>query len=157
MVDVHIGFAYGLLFLYLDGLFDVFVVNYGLSCVGVIMFVLFVPVQTWLVRWDRKKNGGKIRPESLYGAFPFHCSGLHGPQRLVWDTPRTGALSWPQVGHPAFFNPRALSLRPSFLGAAGCTHLGVYLFQRLRTQVAVSILAAISFGVVILICMWVTG
>ena len=53
---VYNGWAYGLLFLYLDGVFDVFAVNNGLSyigasltylnfCVGVTCTFLFMPVQ----------------------------------------------------------------------------------------------------------------
>jgi hypothetical protein len=85
------GFAYGLLFLYLDGVFDVFVVNNGLSylgadltylnfCVGtcaltpccrplltiigVTLMFCFVPVQTWLFTRDKARNGGVQRPEA---------------------------------------------------------------------------------------------
>ncbi|KAG9540853.1 MFS multidrug transporter-like protein, partial [Aureobasidium melanogenum] len=70
------GFAYGLLFLYLDGVFDVFVDNNGLSyigaslsylnfCVGVTVMFIFVPVQTYLFRRDRIKHG-KHRPEARF-------------------------------------------------------------------------------------------
>ncbi|KAL1962673.1 hypothetical protein VTN77DRAFT_9307 [Rasamsonia byssochlamydoides] len=71
------GFAYGLLFLYLDGVFDVFVGNNGLSIIGadltylnfvvgvVIMFCFFVPVQTWLYTRDRVRKGG-ASPEARF-------------------------------------------------------------------------------------------
>ncbi|KAG9757562.1 MFS multidrug transporter-like protein, partial [Aureobasidium melanogenum] len=70
------GFAYGLLFLYLDGVFDVFVDNNGLSyvgaslsylnfCVGVTVMFIFVPVQTYLFRKDHLKHG-KHRPEARF-------------------------------------------------------------------------------------------
>ncbi|KAK4699964.1 hypothetical protein P7C70_g6286, partial [Phenoliferia sp. Uapishka_3] len=109
---IYNGFAYGLLFLYLDGVFDVFSVNNGLSYIGadltylnfvvglvsfahnnsyvntdmlavgdrvVIMFCFFVPLQTWLVKRDRAKSGGIIRPEarfllSLVTVWGFPCS-----------------------------------------------------------------------------------
>jgi hypothetical protein len=55
---VYNGWAYGLLFLYLDGVFDVFAFNNGLSfvgasltylnfAVGVTITFLFVPVQVY--------------------------------------------------------------------------------------------------------------
>ncbi|KAI4845549.1 vitamin b6 transporter bsu1 [Aureobasidium sp. EXF-8845] len=70
------GFAYGLLFLYLDGVFAVFVDNNGLSyvgaslsylnfCVGVTVMFAFVPVQTYFFRKDRIKHG-KHRPEARF-------------------------------------------------------------------------------------------
>ncbi|KAI9837945.1 MAG: hypothetical protein M1837_002653 [Sclerophora amabilis] len=69
------GFAYGLTFLYLDGVFDVFVVNNGLSyiqadltylnfVVGVIVMFCFMPVQTFLFKRDRIKRGNQSRPEA---------------------------------------------------------------------------------------------
>lgn len=30
------------------------------------MFIFFVPLQTWLVKRDRQKYGGRIRPESRF-------------------------------------------------------------------------------------------
>lgn len=70
------GFAYGLLFLYLDGVFDVFVFNNGLSyigadltylnfIVGVVVMFCFVPVQTYLYKKDRQKHG-QNRPEARF-------------------------------------------------------------------------------------------
>ncbi|KAK8218442.1 major facilitator superfamily domain-containing protein [Phyllosticta capitalensis] len=74
---VYNGFAYGLLFLYLDGVFDVFVDNNGLSyigadltylnfVVGVSIMFCFLPVQTWFYTRDRERNGGKGRPEARF-------------------------------------------------------------------------------------------
>ncbi|TQB74600.1 hypothetical protein MPDQ_004449 [Monascus purpureus] len=71
------GFAYGLLFLYLDGVYDVFAFNNHLSYIGAdltflnfvvgvgIMFVFFAPIQTWLYSNDRKRHG-KARPEARF-------------------------------------------------------------------------------------------
>ncbi|KAA8577059.1 hypothetical protein EYC84_007069 [Monilinia fructicola] len=75
-LGLYNGFAYGILFLYLDGVFDVFVVNNGLSyigadltylnfVVGVVVMFLFIPVQTWLYARDRKKHGIN-RPEARF-------------------------------------------------------------------------------------------
>ncbi len=41
------GFAYGLLFLYLDGVFEVFVVNNGLSYIGASLTYLNFCVGKW--------------------------------------------------------------------------------------------------------------
>ena len=73
---IYNGFAYGLLFLYLDGVFTVFVVNNGLSfigadltylnfVVGVTVMFLFMPFQTYLYKKDRLKRGGN-RPEARF-------------------------------------------------------------------------------------------
>ncbi|ORY61648.1 vitamin b6 transporter bsu1 [Pseudomassariella vexata] len=75
-LGIYNGFAYGLLFLYLDGVFSVFVVNNGLSyiaadltylnfVVGVTVMFCFVPVQTWVFTRDRKKHGAS-RPEARF-------------------------------------------------------------------------------------------
>jgi len=75
-LGIYNGFAYGLLFLYLDGVFDVFVVNNGLSyigadltylnfVVGVLVMFCFVPVQTWFYARDRKIHGIN-RPEARF-------------------------------------------------------------------------------------------
>ncbi|KAL6244682.1 hypothetical protein RBB50_008210 [Rhinocladiella similis] len=75
-LGLYNGFAYGLLFLYLDGVFDVFVFSNGLSyigadltylnfCVGVTVTFCFVPVQTYLFRRDRLKHGYH-RPEGRF-------------------------------------------------------------------------------------------
>ncbi|EON98362.1 putative vitamin b6 transporter bsu1 protein [Phaeoacremonium minimum UCRPA7] len=73
---IYNGFAYGLLFLYLDGVFDIFVVNNGLSyigadltylnfVVGVTVMFLFIPVQTYLFTRDRERHG-YARPEARF-------------------------------------------------------------------------------------------
>ncbi|KAG0650028.1 putative transporter [Hyphodiscus hymeniophilus] len=75
-LGLYNGFAYGILFLYLDGVFDVFVVNNGLSVigadltylnfvVGVVCMFLFIPVQTWFYTRDRKIHGTN-RPEARF-------------------------------------------------------------------------------------------
>ncbi|KAH6678570.1 major facilitator superfamily domain-containing protein [Halenospora varia] len=75
-LGIYNGFAYGILFLYLDGVFDVFVVNNGLSVigadltylnfvVGVLCMFAFVPVQTYLYGRDRIKHGTN-RPEARF-------------------------------------------------------------------------------------------
>lgn len=77
LLGIYNGFAYGLLFLYLDGVFDVFVVNNGLSyigadltylnfVVGVVVMFMFIPLQTYLFKKDRLKNGGVGRPEARF-------------------------------------------------------------------------------------------
>lgn len=91
-LGLYNGFAYGLLFLYLDGVFDVFVYNNGLSfigadltylnfIVGVTIMFCIVPLQTYLYRRDRLKHGTN-RPEarfltSLVGVWGF-------PVSLLW-------------------------------------------------------------------------
>ncbi|KAH7383644.1 major facilitator superfamily domain-containing protein [Cadophora sp. MPI-SDFR-AT-0126] len=75
-LGIYNGFAYGILFLYLDGVFDVFVLNNGLSIisadltylnfvVGVLVMFCFIPVQTWFYARDRKKHGTN-RPEARF-------------------------------------------------------------------------------------------
>ena len=75
-LGIYNGFAYGILFLYLDGVFDVFVINNGLSdisadltylnfVVGVLVMFCFIPVQTWFYAQDRKKHGHN-RPEARF-------------------------------------------------------------------------------------------
>lgn len=74
---IYNGYAYGLLFLYLDGVFDVFVVNNGLSyiaadltylnlVVGAIALFLYMPMQTWLYKRDRLRHSGQGRPEARF-------------------------------------------------------------------------------------------
>ncbi|RDW94931.1 hypothetical protein BP5796_00694 [Coleophoma crateriformis] len=76
LMGIYNGFAYGILFLYLDGVYDVFAINNGLSIigadltylnfvVGVIVMFCFVPVQTWFYSRDRKKHGTN-RPEARF-------------------------------------------------------------------------------------------
>ncbi|KAK8175558.1 major facilitator superfamily domain-containing protein [Phyllosticta citrichinensis] len=90
---IYNGFAYGLLFLYLDGVFDVFVDNNGLSyigadltylnfVVGVTVMFGFLPVQTWLYKRDRESRGGKGRPEARFLASLVTVWGF--PLSLFW-------------------------------------------------------------------------
>ncbi|KAL7627394.1 hypothetical protein AAE478_001587 [Parahypoxylon ruwenzoriense] len=92
-LGIYNGFAYGLLFLYLDGVFDVFVVNNGLSyidadltylnfVVSVTVMFAFVPIQTWFYRRDRMKNGGVGRPEARFLTSLLFVWGF--PASLLW-------------------------------------------------------------------------
>lgn len=76
-MGIYNGFSYGLIFLYLDGVFDVFVLNNGLSnmaaeatflnfVVGVAFVVALQPIQTWLFKRDRHRNNGISRPEARF-------------------------------------------------------------------------------------------
>ncbi|KAL8283383.1 hypothetical protein RQP46_005793 [Phenoliferia psychrophenolica] len=185
-LGLYNGFAYGLLFLYLDGVFDVFVFNNNLSyiaadlsflnfVVGVmIMFCFFVPLQTWLIRRDRAKRGGAVRPEARFllslvtvWGFPislFWFAFTSNGKTSYWSPICAGALlgivdpllwmsmlnyitdSYPNVAGSAI----AAFLIPSFLIAAGCAHAGVAMFEKLSTTVAFAILGGISVGVVAL-------
>ncbi|KAK5048322.1 hypothetical protein LTR84_005992 [Exophiala bonariae] len=105
-LGLYNGFAYGLLFLYLDGVFEVFVVNNGLSyigasltylnfCVGVTVTFLFVPIQTYLFKKDRLKHGQQ-RPEarfltSLVAVWLF-------PVSLFW-------FAWTSDGSTSYWSP----------------------------------------------------
>ncbi|KAI1342168.1 MFS general substrate transporter [Xylariaceae sp. FL0016] len=91
-LGIYNGFAYGLLFLYLDGVFDVFVVNNGLSyidadltylnfVVGVVTMFCFIPVQTWLFKRDRAKHGHG-RPEARFLTSLVTVWGF--PISLLW-------------------------------------------------------------------------
>lgn len=93
LLGLYNGFAYGLLFLYLDGVYDVFAVNNGLSIVsadltylnfvvGVLVMFAFVPVQTWFYRRDRERNGGKGRPEARFITSLVFVWGF--PISLLW-------------------------------------------------------------------------
>ncbi|KAI0888608.1 MFS general substrate transporter [Annulohypoxylon maeteangense] len=92
-LGIYNGFAYGLLFLYLDGVFDVFAVNNGLSyidadltylnfVVSVTIMFAFIPVQTWFYKRDRKRNGGVGRPEARFLTSLFFVWGF--PISLLW-------------------------------------------------------------------------
>ena len=92
---IYNGWAYGLVFLYLDGVFSVFVLNNNLSyvfplfphliakwlktksyiaadltylnlIVGTIVMFCFMPLQTYLYKRDRLKRGGQNRPEARF-------------------------------------------------------------------------------------------
>ncbi|EFX03178.1 vitamin b6 transporter bsu1 [Grosmannia clavigera kw1407] len=104
---IYNGFAYGLLFLYLDGVFDVFVVNNGLSyigadltylnfIVGVTVMFLFVPVQTYFFTRDRQSNGGTPRPEARF-LTSLVCVWLF-PVSLLW-------FAFTCSGNTSFWSP----------------------------------------------------
>ncbi|KAF1350249.1 major facilitator superfamily domain-containing protein [Delphinella strobiligena] len=93
LLGLYNGFAYGLLFLYLDGVYDVFAINNGLSIVsadltylnfvvGVICMFCFIPVQTWFFRRDRERNGGVVRPEARFITSLVFVWGF--PISLLW-------------------------------------------------------------------------
>lgn len=101
------GFAYGLLFLYLDGVFDVFAVNNGLSyigadltylnfIVGVAITFCIVPIQTWLYRRDRAKHGGKGRPEARFLLSLVLVWGF--PISLLW-------FAFTSTGNTSYWSP----------------------------------------------------
>lgn len=106
-LGIYNGWAYGLLFLYLDGVFDVFVLNNNLSyigadltylnfIVGVMVMFAFMPVQTWLYTRDRVRHGGQGRPEarfltSLVTIWLF-------PISLFW-------FAFTSNGHHSFWSP----------------------------------------------------
>ncbi|KAK6070705.1 polyamine transporter 3 [Seiridium cupressi] len=186
LLGIYNGFAYGLLFLYLDGVFDVFVVNNGLSyigadltylnfVVGVIVMFMFVPVQTWLFKRDRMKNGGVGRPEarfltSLVMVWLF-------PVSLLWFafTSDGNTSFWSPVvagGVLGFCDPLlwlsmlnyitdaytsvagsaiAAFLIPSFLIAAALAHAGIAMFDNMSSTWAMATLGFVSFGLVALI------
>ncbi|KAK9788114.1 putative Vitamin b6 transporter bsu1 [Seiridium cardinale] len=186
LLGIYNGFAYGLLFLYLDGVFDVFVVNNGLSyigadltylnfVVGVIVMFMFVPVQTWLFKRDRMKNGGVGRPEarfltSLVMVWLF-------PVSLLWFafTSDGNTSFWSPVvagGVLGFCDPLlwlsmlnyitdayttvagsaiAAFLIPSFLIAAALAHAGIAMFENMSSTWAMATLGFVSFGLVALI------
>ncbi|KEF60204.1 uncharacterized protein A1O9_05054 [Exophiala aquamarina CBS 119918] len=167
-------FAYGLLFLFLDGVFDVFVVNNGLSyigasltylnfCVGVTATFLFVPVQTYLFKRDRLKHG-HLRPEArfltslLTNTAPAGSTSYWSPivsggvlgfcDPLVWLAMLNYITnSYPNVAASAI----AAFLIPSFLIAAGCAHAGVAMFTNINEKWAFVTLGFISIGLVVLV------
>lgn len=103
---IYNGFAYGLLFLYLDGVFDVFVVNNHLSdigadltylnfVVGVTVMFLFIPVQTYLYKRDRERRGGP-RPEARFLTSLVTIWGF--PISLFW-------FAFTSDGNTSFWSP----------------------------------------------------
>lgn len=91
-LGIYNGFAYGLLFLYLDGVYDVFAVNNGLSTInadltylnfipGVVVMFMFIPVQTWFYTRDRLKHGHN-RPEARFITSLVFVWGF--PVSLLW-------------------------------------------------------------------------
>ncbi|KAL8283415.1 hypothetical protein RQP46_005825 [Phenoliferia psychrophenolica] len=183
-LGIYNGFAYGLLFLYLDGVFPVFAVNNGLSYIAadltylnfvvgvIIMFCFFVPFQTWLVKRDRAKLSGHIRPEARFllslvtvWGFPislFWFAFTSNGKTSFWSPVCAGAMlgvvdpllwmsmlnyitdSYPNTAGSAV----AAFLIPSFLIAATCAHSGVAMFANLSTQTGFAILGGISVGIV---------
>ncbi|KAI0161737.1 MFS general substrate transporter [Hypoxylon sp. FL1284] len=92
-LGIYNGFAYGLLFLYLDGVFQVFGENNGLSpinadltylnfVVSVTIMFAFVPVQTWLYKRDRMRHDGIGRPEARFLTSLLFVWGF--PASLLW-------------------------------------------------------------------------
>ncbi|OCT44146.1 putative transporter [Cladophialophora carrionii] len=172
-LGLYNGFAYGLLFLYLDGVFGVFVVNNGLSyvgasltylnfCVGVTVTFCFVPVQTYLFRRHRLQHGHMpearfltslvavwLFPVSLFW-FAWTCDGavLGFCDPLLWLAMLNYITdSYPNVAASAI----AAFLIPSFLIAAGCAHAGVAMFANMDVRWAFSTLGFISVGLVVLV------
>lgn len=103
---IYNGFAYGLLFLYLDGVFDVFVVNNGLSyigadltylnfVVGVTVMFIFLPVQTYFYKRDRERRGAG-RPEARFLTSLVTVWGF--PISLFW-------FAFTSDGNTSFWSP----------------------------------------------------
>ncbi|CDK24868.1 unnamed protein product [Kuraishia capsulata CBS 1993] len=182
------GFTYGLLFLYLDGVFDVFVYNNGLSyivadltflnfIVGVLIMFSLVPIQTYLYKRDRLRNGGIPRPEarfliSLVSVWGFPISLLwfgftSDGNTSYWSPIIAGTLLgivdpllWLNMLSyivdayaPAGLSGSAIAAFsiPSFAIAGALSHAGVAMFERMSTKWAVATLGFISFGVVALV------
>ncbi|KAK3936569.1 vitamin b6 transporter bsu1 [Diplogelasinospora grovesii] len=185
-LGVFNGFAYGLLFLYLDGVFDVFVDANNLSplgadltylnfVVGVSVMFCFVPVQTWLYRRDKERNGGVGRPEARF-LTSLACVWLF-PVSLLWFgfTDYGNVSYWSPVVAGAvlgFCDPLlwlamlnyiadsytnvaasaiAAFLIPSFLIAAALVHAGLAMFDNMTVEWAVALLGFISLGLVVLV------
>ncbi|KKY15567.1 putative vitamin b6 transporter bsu1 [Phaeomoniella chlamydospora] len=158
---IYNGWAYGLLFLYLDGVFDVFVYNNGLSyigadltylnfVVGVVVMFAIVPIQTYLYKRDRLRNGGQNRPEARFlislvtvWLFPislFWFAFTSNGNTSYWSPVIAGAVlgfcdpllylgmlnyitdAYPNVAASAI----AAFLIPSFLIAASFAHIGFH-------------------------------
>lgn len=182
------GFAYGLLFLYNDGIFDVFVLNNGLSpiaaectylnfVVGVFFVVLLQPLQTWLFKRDRLKNGGVSRPEARFLLSLVTVWGF--PLGLLWFAFTSDGKTnyWSPIiaglmlaiGDPLLwlamlsyiidsYSAAGLSNSaiaafciPSFAIAAGLAHAGVAMFENMSTTWAMATLGFISLGIVALV------
>lgn len=106
-LSLYNGFAYGILFLYNDGIFDVFVQNNGLSyiaaectylnfVVGVSFVLLLQPLQTWLFKRDRLANGGVARPEARFKMSLVTVWGF--PIGLFW-------LGFTSTGNVNYWSP----------------------------------------------------
>lgn len=152
---------------------DLTYLNFGVGVV--VMFIFFVPVQTWLTRRDRVKTGGVVRPEARFlislvtvWGFPISlfwfawtsygntsywscvvAGGVLGvADPLLW----LGMISYVTDVYPTVMGSAiAAFLIPSFLIAAALAHAGVAMFNNLSTQVAMSILGGVSAPVVVLV------
>ncbi|KAH3665753.1 hypothetical protein OGAPHI_003941 [Ogataea philodendri] len=182
------GFAYGLLFLYLDGIFTVFVYNNNLTAMGAELtylnfvvsaglVVFLVPIQTWLFKRDRERNGGIPRPEARFLTslvtvwgfpislfwFAFTCSGnvnywspimagflLGIADPLLW----LGMLNYiiDSYSEAGLSNSGIAAFTiPSFSIAAALAHAGIAMFENMSAKWAMATLAFISLLVVALV------
>ncbi|TID31388.1 hypothetical protein CANINC_000017 [Pichia inconspicua] len=187
-LSLYNGFAYGLLFLYNDGIFDVFVVNNGLSAiaaectylnfvVGVCFVLLLQPLQTWLFKRDRLKNGGVSRPEARFllslvtvWGFPlglFWFAFTSDGKTNYWSPIIAGLML--AIGDPLLwlamlsyiidsYSAAGLSNSaiaafciPSFAIAAALAHAGVAMFENMSSTWAMATLGFISIGIVALV------
>ncbi|ORY85524.1 MFS multidrug transporter-like protein [Protomyces lactucae-debilis] len=182
---IYNGFAYGLLFLYLTGVFPVFTENNGLSyidasltylnfAVGAAVMFCIVPIQTWLYKRDKQRNGGTGRPEArlllnlvtiwLFPGALFWFAFTSSGNVNYWSPIVAGAvagtsntmlylsiLTYLSDAYPSVIaSAIAALLLPSFLIAAGLAHVGLVMFENLGTRTAFIILAGVSCGLVIL-------
>ncbi|WBW71871.1 plasma membrane pyridoxal family transmembrane transporter [Schizosaccharomyces osmophilus] len=185
-LGLYNGFAYGINFLYLDGLFPVFKNNYDMSymhanetflnfLVGVTIVVMMQPIQDWLYRRDKKKNGGIDRPEARFLIslvtvwffplglfwFAFTSSG-----NISWVSPLIAggfiAVGDPQLwlamlnyvtdSYPSVAGSAVAAFTlPSFTLAAVLVHLGAIMFNNMTTTWAMATLGFISLSLVLLI------
>ncbi|EPY53090.1 membrane transporter [Schizosaccharomyces cryophilus OY26] len=185
-LGLYNGFAYGINFLYLDGLFPVFKNNYNMSymhanetflnfLVGVTIVVMMQPIQDWLYRRDKKRNGGVDRPEARFLIslvtvwffplglfwFAFTSSG-----NISWVSPLIAggviAVGDPQLwlamlnyvtdSYPSVAGSAVAAFTlPSFTLAAVLVHLGAIMFENMTTTWAMATLGFISLSLVLLI------
>lgn len=188
VLSLYNGFAYGILFLYMDGIFDVFVDNNGLSpilaevtylnfVVGVAFVLLLQPIQTWLFKRDRLKNGGLPRPEARFlislvtvWGFPlglFWFAFTSDGSVNYWSPIVAGfvlaladPLLWLAMLSYIIDSYSASGLSNSAIAAfcipsfaiAGClAHAGVAMFTNMSTTWAVATVGFISIGVVVVV------
>lgn len=187
-MGLYNGFAYGILFLYMDGIFDVFVFNNGLSAiaaectylnfvVGVAFVILLQPIQTWLFKWDKARNGGVPRPEARFmlslvtvWGFPlglFWFGFTSDGSVNYWSPIMAGfvlavadPLLWLAMLSYIIDSYSAAGLSnsaiaafciPSFAIAACLAHAGVAMFNNMSTTWAMATLGFISIGIVALV------
>lgn len=187
-MGLYNGFAYGILFLYNDGIFDVFVNNNGLSpiaaectylnfVVGVAFVILLQPIQVWLFKRDRMKNGGIPRPEARFlmslvtvWGFPlglFWFAFTSDGSVNYWSPIIAGLvlavadpLLWLAMLSYIIDSYSASGLSnsaiaafciPSFAIAACLSHAGVAMFNNMSTTWAMATLGFISLGIVALV------